>query len=181
MPSRGRPTKFSFEIQEAIVKSLKIGATRKDAAGAVGIDYQTFLNWLERGKNARHGIFFDFFVSVSRAESQARLSYLNVIASAANDGDWHAALEYLKRRDRENWGDNVNVTQKSINVNIEMQMEMMTSGLSEEKQLELYDTLDRAQRLLTEAKALPPPQIIDITPEHEYSFETEIEEDVDNE
>jgi hypothetical protein len=38
------------------------------------------------------------------------LKYLSTIAKAAKDGDWRAALEYLKRRDRANWGDNVDVT-----------------------------------------------------------------------
>jgi hypothetical protein len=105
-----RPTKLTEETSAAIVKALAIGATRKDAAGAAGVDYRTFLNWMEAGQQARSGAFFQFFQACTQAEHKARLNYLSVIAKAANEGDWRAALEYLKRRDRETWGDNMDVT-----------------------------------------------------------------------
>jgi hypothetical protein len=104
-----RPTKLTEETSAAIVKALAIGATRKDAAGAAGVDYRTFLNWMEAGEKAKKGAFFQFFQACSQAEHKARLNYLSVIAKAANDGDWRAALEYLKRRDRANWGDSAAV------------------------------------------------------------------------
>ena len=47
----------------------------------------------------------EFFCACSKAEAIARLNYTNTIARAASDGDWRAAMEYLKRRDPENWGD----------------------------------------------------------------------------
>jgi hypothetical protein len=106
----GRPSKFTPEIGAAIVKSLAIGATRTDAVGAVGIDYGTFSNWLKQGEEKGSGPFFRFFVACRQAESEARLKYTSVIAKAASEGDWRAALEYLKRRDRPNWGDGVDVT-----------------------------------------------------------------------
>lgn len=106
---RGRPTKLTPELQQAIVSALEIGATRTDAVASVGIDYHTFLNWLEQGQKERSGIFFQFFQAVTRAEASARIRFTSTIARAAADGDWRAALEYLKRRDRANWGDAVNV------------------------------------------------------------------------
>lgn len=100
-----RPTKLNLETSSAIVNALKIGATRKDAAGAAGVEYQTFLNWMETGRIAKSGMFFEFFDACAKAEHSARLKYLGTIAKAAQEGDWRAALEYLKRRDPENWGD----------------------------------------------------------------------------
>jgi len=108
----GRPTKFTPETQDAIIKALIIGATYKDAAEAAGVDYDTFNNWMKQGAASKRGVFFEFFGLVRRTEAQARNHYLAVIAKAAHDGDWRAALEYLKRRDRATWGDNVQVTGK---------------------------------------------------------------------
>lgn len=102
-----RPTKLDPERHAAIVKALSNGATRKDAAEAHGVRYQTFLNWLARGEKAGRGIYFEFFDAVATAEAAARLKFTAVIAKAAAEGDWRAAETWLKRRDRENWGDNI--------------------------------------------------------------------------
>jgi hypothetical protein len=105
-----RPTKLTPETSKAILDALAYGATYKDAAEAAGVDYDTFNNWMKRGREAKSGEFFEFFGSVRQTEAAARLKYLSTIAKAAMDGDWRAALEYLKRRDRSSWGDNVDVT-----------------------------------------------------------------------
>lgn len=113
----GRPTKLTPDRHEAIVKSLLIGATRKDAAEAAGVDYTTFLKWMQRGEKAKSGAFFKFYNAASEAEAKARINYTTVIARAANGGDWRAALEYLKRRDRPNWGDGVDITTNGESIN----------------------------------------------------------------
>ena len=106
----GRPTKLTPETQKRIIDALKIGATRLDAALSAGVTYDSFNGWYNAGKQAASGRYFQFFQAVDQAEGEARLRYTTVIARAANDGDWRAALEYLKRRDRAHWGDNVDVT-----------------------------------------------------------------------
>ncbi len=109
-----RPTKLTPEVHNEIVNAIAIGATYKNAVGAAGIDYQTFLNWLEIGRKVQDGelsktkkrkIYFEFFVSVEKAKHKAFLGYTKTIAKAANSGDWRAAESFLKRRDPENWGD----------------------------------------------------------------------------
>ena len=104
-----RPTKLTPETSEAILTALSIGATYKDAAEAAGVEYATFNNWMQTGEQAKSGKFFEFFYAVRQTEARARLKYLSQIAKAS-EKDWRAALEYLKRRDRPNWGDNVDVT-----------------------------------------------------------------------
>lgn len=106
----GRPTKLTPEVHAAIVRSLDIGATRKDAAEAAGVTYHTFLNWMERGLKAKSGRYFQFFNSAQRAEANARLKFTSTIARAAADGDWRAAMEYLSRRDKEHWSTRQEVT-----------------------------------------------------------------------
>ena len=105
-----RPSKFTPEVTETIIKALQIGATYKDAAEAAGVDYDTYNNWIQEGKTAKSGKFFEFFGAVRKAEAQARLNYLSTIAQAAAKGDWKAAEAFLKRRDRANWGDAFDVT-----------------------------------------------------------------------
>jgi hypothetical protein len=64
---------------------------------------------MTRGEQAKSGPFFEFFHACDIAEHNARLNYTFTIAKAAQDGDWRAALEYLKRRDPANWSDNTPV------------------------------------------------------------------------
>jgi transposase-like protein len=105
-----RPTKFTPEAQMAIVDALTVGATYTDAAGAAGVSDQTLRNWIMLGESRTSGKYFGFLVSCRRAEAAARLKYTKVIYDAANLGDWRAAMEFLKRRDRATWGDSVDVT-----------------------------------------------------------------------
>ena len=105
----GRPTKLTPEAQDVIVRAISAGGTRVDAAHAAGVHYETFLNWMKRGKKASSGDYFEFFGAVTRAEADVRLSLANAIA-AQGKNDWRAAVEYLKRRDPGNWGDKIQVS-----------------------------------------------------------------------
>ncbi len=105
-----RPTKLTAEIADQIADNVLHGGTLTDAAGCVGIKYDTFNEWMTRGEREQSGIYFQFFRKVRQSEAQCRLNMTRVIQSAAAKGDWKAAEAYLKRRDRANWGDNVDVT-----------------------------------------------------------------------
>jgi len=99
-----RPTKYSNEKAKTICDALKIGATRSAAVGNAGIDYQTFLNWRAR--------YSSFSSDVDHSEALAELRFTSTLAAAAQGSaekpaDWRAALEWLKRRRRAEWGDNV--------------------------------------------------------------------------
>lgn len=100
-----RPTKLNADTHKAIVDALTIGATYKDAAESAGVRYHTFLNWMERGSNAKSGKFFKFFNDAEQAMAIARLNYTRTFQKAAIAGDWRAAESFLKRRDPKNWGD----------------------------------------------------------------------------
>lgn len=106
----GRPSKLTPEIQEEIVKAITLGATYVDAAGSVGIDYDTFNRWMIRGRKSSKGAYHEFCGAVTKAMHKARFNYTKVITRAAQEGDWHAALEYLKRHDPDNWGDKQTTT-----------------------------------------------------------------------
>ena len=99
-----RPTKYTEEKANQIATLLRAGCTRKDAAGSVGVNYTTFLSWLTR---------FPSFASLTEsAESYAAVKMTTIVTKAA-DTDWKAALEWLKRRRRDEWGDNINLSRMS--------------------------------------------------------------------
>ena len=126
-----RPTKLTETLHTQIVKDISLGVSYVDASGAAGIEYDTFRNWMNRGKAAskldripkKEKIYFSFFVAVEAAKSQAFTNFTKVITKASMDGDWRAALEYLKRHDPENWGDSnkVDVTSNGKAIKIEVE------------------------------------------------------------
>ncbi len=100
-----RPTKYDETRAKKICDLLRSGGTRKAAAGSAGVEYLTFLRWLGR---------YDSFVTdVSRAESDAESICAATFQKAALAGDWKAAESWLKRRRREEWGDNISLTTKN--------------------------------------------------------------------
>lgn len=107
-----RPTKLTPETHAQIVKALKAGATRVDAATSAGVSYITFLSWLKRGETARKGEYLEFLNAVTIAEASVRVTLAERLVIAGND-DWRAAEAYLKRRDPANWGDRINISRMS--------------------------------------------------------------------
>ncbi len=106
-----RPTKFTPEVTDTIIKAVSIGATYKDAAEAAGVDYDTFNEWMKAGRTGKRR-FSEFSEAIARAEANARNNYLSTIAQAAAKGDWKAAAWWLSHRARGDYGDNVDVTSK---------------------------------------------------------------------
>ena len=100
-----RPSKYNPVIGKALCDHLKTGCTRKDAYGAVGIDAGTFANWLTR--------YSDFSYAVGVAEAEVANNMTRIVVKAATAGDWRAALEWLKRRRRDEWGDNLSLSRLS--------------------------------------------------------------------
>ena len=89
-------------VQEEIVSALKMGNTRQASFGYVGVAKSSFYRWIDD-----NGTFRD---AVTRAEASAEVSHVGILAQAAAGGDWRASLEWLKRRKRDEWGDNIAVS-----------------------------------------------------------------------
>lgn len=105
-----RPSKLTPESHAVIVDAILHGSTYKDAAESAGVDYNTFNEWMKKGAEAKSGTYREFNEAVSIANAECAKNMVRVIQSAAAKGDWKAALEWLKRRRRSDWGDNVDVT-----------------------------------------------------------------------
>ena len=110
MTSAGRPSKLTPETIKTLTSAIGLGASYVDACDAARIDYSTFAMWMQKGREGKRGEYVDFLEAIRAEEAAATLRHLAVINNAAAKGDWKASLEWLKRRRRGEWGDNVDVT-----------------------------------------------------------------------
>lgn len=85
----GRKTKYTPEIVDEIVTSLKIGLTDTDAAVASGITWDTFNAWRER--------YPDFSSRVTRAKAERARTWLALLRKNAETGDTRALEALLDR------------------------------------------------------------------------------------
>jgi hypothetical protein len=94
-----RPTKRTPEIEKKIKDLLKAGATRGDAARASGIAYETLRDWEKADP--------EFAEDIAQAEAECAAEMAERIYKEAkkSDGDWRAAVEWLKRRRRDEWSE----------------------------------------------------------------------------
>lgn len=125
-----RKTKFTEKTRTGILDALKYGATYKGACASVGIHFETFRRWREKGEKIANGEikrrkgnveFEQFYLDIINAEQASFTAARKVILIAAAKGDWRAADAYLSSRDPE-WGKdknvNVNLNSKTIKVTI---------------------------------------------------------------
>ena len=89
----GRPSKFTVEARDKIVAALLQGMTRTDAAKQGGITYETLLQWLRKGKEAKSGNYHDFYDAVMEAESQAKRIWLEKV----NNGWSEPSVKQIKK------------------------------------------------------------------------------------
>ena len=84
--------------RDRILRAVRLGATHALAAQAGGIGRRTLYDWLERGKQAPHGVYREFHDAFNHAEASGAEMALAVIAKAARGGQWQAAGWLLERR-----------------------------------------------------------------------------------
>lgn len=67
-------TKFTPDVQRAIVADIRAGAFPSHAAEANGISRETFRNWVSRGDEARKNRFRPFAQKVRQAQARAQVA-----------------------------------------------------------------------------------------------------------
>jgi hypothetical protein len=96
MGKMGRPLKFNEERAGKIVEYLRAGCTRKAAAEAVGVEYETLRLWLTRGRREQSGDYFAFLAAVTRAEAEVEARYTLIINKAATGWDTSSTTRTTK-------------------------------------------------------------------------------------
>lgn len=87
-----------------VLAALRAGSTRGNAARYARIAPQTLSNWITRDP--------DFELEVNKAEADCELRMVTTLRVAADNGDWRAALEWLRRRRPQEWGASDRLTHK---------------------------------------------------------------------
>ena len=67
----GRPTKLTETVQATLCRSIASGETDVSACARAGIYRTTFIDWMNKGREANSGAYFEFFAAVTRARAQA--------------------------------------------------------------------------------------------------------------
>jgi transposase len=106
----GRPSKLTPELADAIVTRIRDGNFPEVAAQCEGIHRSTYYGWMQRGEAEEEGAYRDFFDSVARAEAEFEAGELErVRKSFDKDGNPAHARWLLERRQRERWGQSIDV------------------------------------------------------------------------
>jgi transposase len=99
----GRPGKLTPATHKAIVDAVRAGNYAETAARAAGIHPGSFYNWMEKGREAKQGIYFEFLNAIEKAKASAEIRDVSLIERAATD-TWTAAAWMLERKFPSRWG-----------------------------------------------------------------------------
>ena len=96
--------KLTPERQQKIITLLRSGNSRDCAMLAAGVSRTSFYRWMARGREAKSGVYRDFWDSIEKAESEAEAFHVANIAMAAKQGTWQASAWWLERVRSERYG-----------------------------------------------------------------------------
>ena len=99
----GRPPALTAEVETRIVAAVSAGAHLSVAARAAGVSRQTVHRWRARGAAEDEGPYHELAKALERAEAEAELRQVALIARAGQS-EWRAAAWLLSRRAPERWG-----------------------------------------------------------------------------
>lgn len=136
----GRPTKYTPDRVEKILRIIRDGNYRNVAAQCAGISTETFYQWMDS--------YPDFSDAIIKAEADCEAE---VVARFRNAGqmDWRASESYLKRKHPERWGDKSRVEQTGADggpiqiITTELGMDKLTND-------ELTEKLETACRAIAD-------------------------------
>ena len=119
-----RPTKLTQEIKQQIGQSVALGMTYALAVASAGITYQTFNDWMQKGKHAKSGEYFEFYRHITKCNAEAALKCLKRLKEAADSGDCRVCMWILERRFPNDYGRReyrkINAVSENKNENVEI-------------------------------------------------------------
>ncbi len=119
-----RSSKLTLEIQPKIGENIALGLTYAFAASAAGITYQTFNDWIKRGKTEKSEKYFQFSQYINKYNADAAKKRLEQLNAAAKAGNCQVCMWILEKRFPEEFGRRLyrktNVVSDNKNANIEI-------------------------------------------------------------
>lgn len=133
----GRPTKKTEQRVEALLQSLRAGASRQRSAALAGIHRDTLHEWMKQDPA--------FSDAIEKAEAFAEARFLSRVATAAeNERSWQAAAWILERRFPKEWSKREGVEFSGVNGQA---IEVKTIGDPAEEQRRLAAALGLLEQL----------------------------------
>ena len=119
-----RPSKLTSEIQQKIGENVSLGLTYSLAASAAGVTYQSFNQWMSKGKTEKSGKYYQFYKCIQKCNADAAKVLLERLNDAAKAGDTRICTWILERRFPEDFGRReyrkMNVISENLNQNVEL-------------------------------------------------------------
>jgi transposase len=119
-----RPSKLTPEIKKQIGENIALGMTYALAAASAGITYQTFNDWMNKGKNSKSGEYFEFYKHIQKCNADGALKCLQHLKESVDTGDCRVCMWILERRFPESYGRReyrkINAVSENKNENIEI-------------------------------------------------------------
>lgn len=117
-----RPTKYTDETLDKLLKSIAVGAPYTHACNYAGISFETFNEWRKDKP--------EFSELVKEAEGKAVTGWLAKIEKAASDGNWQAAAWKLERRYPHEFGrrDRMPIDERELERQFEAEMAGIEAG-----------------------------------------------------
>jgi fumarate hydratase class II len=119
-----RPSKLSPSITKQIGENIALGLTYALAAEAVGVTYQTFNSWMNKGKNSKSGEYFEFYKFIQKCNADAAKKCLEHLNESAKAGNCTVCMWILERRFSEDFGRRIYKKTNSISENINANVEI---------------------------------------------------------
>lgn len=94
---KGRPSKFTKDRKDRIIKAISAGCTYEMAADYAGVTRSTLWNWLKKGEDPKAKAYCTFLHDIKRAEIEGAMVHLGNITEASMK-DWKASAWMLERR-----------------------------------------------------------------------------------
>jgi hypothetical protein len=100
----GRKLILTGEIIAKAEKLLRTGNYATVIADHLGIGYSTWFHWLQKGEEAKTGIYRQFLDMVKKTEAAAEMAALAGILTAGMEGNWQALAWFLERKHPDRYG-----------------------------------------------------------------------------
>jgi transposase len=122
-----RPCKLTPDIQQKIGDGISLGLTYALAANSAGVTYQTFNQWMQRGKNSTSGAYFKFFKYITKCNADAAKALLERLNEAAHSGNCQICMWILERRFPDEFGrrtyKKINSISENKNENVDIKVQ----------------------------------------------------------
>jgi hypothetical protein len=93
-------------------------------AASAGITYQTFNDWMKKGKKSESGEYFEFYEHIKKCNADGALKCLQCLNNAAEADDTRICIWILERRFPEDFGRReyrkINAVSENKNENVDI-------------------------------------------------------------